>query len=218
MSYCSNLIYLKMLYTVLQKHEQKVFLVLKTAECISHFSFSLFPFLHSNTCDKYKAQQNPNHFLLGSFFSLYTHSPLPTTHTNTAFQPRVQLFETSCSGWSVALGIFRLLCLNVWHGFETAVGQGWEAISSAWFPQPGGQQEESESSWLEIKTGRSLANYCHGWNKLYLGKIIIHSQYKGRAPSPWPTTAPQLCHGLFPGLGHKKQNHFCRLISHCTNL
>lgn len=123
-SYSSYFIYLKTLYTILQRHGQKGLLVLKTVECNLHgiLADSLFPFLHSNTHDKWKAQQiKPNSFFLVSFFSLFTHSPLHTGYTNIAFQSRVQLFKTSCSGWSVALDIFRLLRMNVWHGFEIAV-------------------------------------------------------------------------------------------------
>lgn len=64
----------------------------------------------------------PNHFPLVSFFSLYTHSPLHTAHTNIAFQSGVQLFETSCSGSSVAVGICLSECLAwLWSSSGTGM-------------------------------------------------------------------------------------------------
>jgi len=41
-------------------------------------------------------------------------------------------------------------------------------------PYSGGQgrQNITKGSWVEIRTGRSLTNYCHRKNRLNLGKLI----------------------------------------------
>lgn len=51
---------------------------------------------------------------------------------------------------------------------------------------------EWENSWLEINTGTSLTNCSHGWNKLYLEKIMVHSQMNRQRQSSQPTTATAL--------------------------
>lgn len=58
--------------------------------------------------------------------------------------------------------------------------------------QDGGGNEEKKSSWVELKTGRSLTSYCHWKNCLDLGKIKFPCFPRGA------TT-------LAEGLGKKRQ-------------
>ena len=170
-----------MLYSILQRHGQKELLVLEKVECHSRdiLADSLFPFLLSNTHNEWKSLQiNPNSFSLLSFFPLFTHSPLHTAHTNFVFQSRVQLFKTSCSHWSVAFDTLRLLWMNVWHGSETAEDSNVKPLTQPDSHPP--SRTEGENTMQKFMAGDEERKiYCHGWNRLYMGKInLIYRLFK----------------------------------------